>query len=96
VRVRVNGESAVDALKRQLDAIKAPGETNLNGHGNNAAGNGIQPTNRDSGDVHVVVPIQDNEGTFDIELRLGARAVCSPATRSALRTITGVIDVEIS
>ncbi|MBI1392550.1 MAG: DNA polymerase III subunit alpha [Alphaproteobacteria bacterium] len=83
LRVRVASPEAIDALKRRLDAVRSP------------AGPG-------AGDVHVIVPIAAADaaaqglsaGAF-VEVRLGARALCSPATRSALRATPGVVDVEI-
>ncbi|MEO1013615.1 MAG: DNA polymerase III subunit alpha [Pseudomonadota bacterium] len=86
LQVRVESIDALEGLRRRLDAVKG------------AVG-------KDGGDVHLILPTDAGSGDSDVdgraregafvELRLGAKVVCAPSTRSAVRALEGVISSEI-
>ncbi len=88
LRVRIASPETLEGLRRRLDAIKG------------AAG-------KDGGDVHVIAPLAAPDPAPDaaanaaageaafVELRIKTKVLCAPSTRSAVRAVDGVLDVEI-
>ena len=102
LRVSISGPSAIAAVRRRLSAIKPaePGEAgevvlslrlDPAGSGTDVADcdvDGAPAAGRRRADAF-------GEGRREVDVRLREQAACTPAARGALRSIEGVLDVEL-
>ena len=102
LRVSVSGPNALEAVKRRIAAVKPPspqeaGDVVISLQLSGALAITDMVVGEKRGGAHGGGAQTMENGLFtrQVELKLKQRALCTPSTRSALKSIDGVLEVEL-